>query len=649
VLSDIREKVKELSKLIVNLFIIIEDMKKILFAFALLLVAAGAQAGKTHPDVSSLPKTDFDAVTTQAHPRLLMSDAEMKTLRNNIRRSRDVKLLHNSILAHADKCAEDTLQLSYTLDESGTRLLDQSRYALERIFFCAYAWRMTGKDKYLTKVREDILTVCAFPDWHTSHFLDTGEMALAVAIGLDWCYGGLPPEVRDEAAAAMERFALSQYKGQWFATQVNNWNQVCYCGLVAAALAAYEWYPSVSRELLETAIADNRKAMQMYGPDGIYPEGYVYWSYGTGFETMLLEMLRGVYATDFGLSDAPGFMRTGTFMNYMVGTSGRCFSFSDSDEELCPLYAMWWFAARLSRPELLEWEIALLRSGKYLEEGDGRRFAVFSACMASKFRMPRKITAEGGEILFSGDGPAPLVLVRTGWKGSPEERYLAFKGGKASSSHGHMDAGSFVFDAYGMRWACDLGTQPYAPVENAFKKHNKSFWSMRQKSFRWKVFRLCNQAHNTLTVNAQQHNVKGEAKIFNILDTEEARGGTIDLTPVFEGQLSSAFRKIMLVDDNYLSVSDSLTALPDMPAEVEWRMVTDAAATVTPNGIALEQGGRSMLLSAASEDPSIGVEYKIWPADGTEEWDIPNPGKCIVGYSAVIPAGKTCTIHVSLQ
>ena len=172
---------------------------------------------------------------------------------------------------------------------------------------------------------------------------------------------------------------------------------------------------------------------------------------------------------------------------------------------------------------------------------------------------------------------------------------------------------------------------------------------MRQKSFRWKVFRLCNQAHNTLTVNAQQHNVKGEAKIFDIVDTDEARGGTIDLTQVFEGQLSSAFRKIMLVDDNYLSVSDSLTALPDMPAEVEWRMVTDAAATVTPNGIALEQGGRSMLLSASSDDSSIGVQYRIWPAAGEEEWDIPNPGKCIVGYSAAIPAGETCTIHVSLQ
>ena len=592
---------------------------------------------------------DWDTAIEKAHPRLLMSDADIKTLRKNICRNRDVALLHKSIITHADQCVADTLQLSYRLDASGTRLLEQSRYALERIFFCAYAWRMTGKDKYLSRVRGDILTVCAFPDWHTSHFLDTGEMAMAVAIGLDWCYRGLSPEVRDEAAAAMERFALGQYKGQWFATQVSNWNQVCYCGLVAAALAAYEWYPSVSRDLLESAIADNRKAMKMYGPDGIYPEGYVYWAYGTGFETMLLEMLSGVYGTDAGLSDAPGFMRTGTFMKYMVGTSLKCFSYSDSDEELYPLYAMWWFAARLSRPDLLDGEITLLRSGRYFPDRDWMRFAVFSACMASKFTMPRRVPKADGEKLFSGDGPGPVVLIRTGWKGSPEERYLAFKGGKASYNHGHMDAGSFVFDAFGMRWACDLGTQPYAPVEKAFQKYNKSFWSMKQTSFRWKVFRLGSKAHNTLTVNSRQHNVKGEAKIIDILDTDEVRGGTIDLTPVFAGQLSSAFRKIMLVDDDYLSVSDSLTALPDMPADIEWRMVTDAAATVTPKGILLEQGGRRMLLSTTSQDPSIGVEYKIWPAAGTEEWDIPNPGKCIVGYSTAIPAGKTCTFRVSLK
>lgn len=592
---------------------------------------------------------DWDTAIDKAHPRLLMNNAEMKTLRKNICRNSDVKLLHRAIIAHADFCVDDTVHLSYRLDESGTRLLEQSRYALERIFFCAYAWRMTGKDKYLSRVRDDILTVCAFPDWHTKHFLDTGEMALAVAIGLDWCYSGLPPEVRDEAAAAMERFALSCYKGQWFTTQEHNWNQVCYCGLAAAALAAYEWYPSVSRELLEDAAVDNRKAMKMYGPDGIYPEGYVYWSYGTGFETMLLEMIRGVYGTDTGLSDAPGFIRTGTFMKYMVGTSGKCFSYSDSDEELLPLYAMWWFAARQSRPDLLDGEISLLRSGRYFEDRDWMRFAVFSACMASKFRMPRRSIATEEAKLFSGDGPVPVVLIRTGWKGTPDERYLAFKGGMAYYNHGHMDAGSFVFDAFGMRWACDLGTQPYADVEKVLKNYGGSFWSRKQGSFRWKVFRLGNKAHNTLTVGSMQHNVKGEARIVDVMDTDKERGGMIDLSPVFEGQLSSAFRKILLVDDDYLSVSDSVTALPEAPADIEWRMVTDASATVTPKGILLEQGGYRMLLSATTDDPSISAEYKIWPAAGTEEWDIPNPGKCIVGYSTALPAGQTCTIRVLLK
>ena len=38
----------------VCIFYIIDSMKKILFAFASLLIAAGVQAQKTHPDISSL-------------------------------------------------------------------------------------------------------------------------------------------------------------------------------------------------------------------------------------------------------------------------------------------------------------------------------------------------------------------------------------------------------------------------------------------------------------------------------------------------------------------------------------------------------------------------------------------------------------------
>lgn len=597
--------------------------------------------------VSGTP--DWDRAMDLAHPRLFMNEAEKALLWKNIRTNSDVKLLHKSIIAHADECVNDTLQLSYRFDISGRRLLEQSRYALERIFFSAYAWRMTGKKKYLSRVREDILTVCAFPDWHTKHFLDTGEMALAVAIGLDWCYSALPSSVRDKAAATLERFALSKYKGQWFTSADNNWNQVCYCGLAAAAIAAYEWYPERSRELLASAVADNRKAMAMYGPDGVYPEGYVYWSYGTGFETMLLEMLRGVYGSDAALSDAPGFLESGTFMKYMAGTSSRSFNYSDGSDELCPLYAVWWFAARQSRPDLLESELALLREGKYFVDRDWMRFAVFPACMAAKFSLAGKKSAAADAKLWSGGGPVPVVLIRTGWNGSPKERYLAFKGGYASYNHGHMDAGSFVFDAFGLRWACDLGSQTYTNVEQALKAHNGNFWDKSQDSYRWRVFRLGNKAHNTLTVNGKNHCVDGRASIVDVVDTDAARGGTVDLTPVFGGELSSAKREILLVNDNSLSVSDFIVTLPDAPADIEWRMVTDASAKVTDKGILLSQGGYQMLLSAASDNPSVKPEYKIWPAVGPEPWDVPNPGKIIVGYSVAVPAGKSCSVTVTLK
>lgn len=621
--------------------------RSILVLFLLLLAVCASGKGTLGQDDSGTP--EWGIAAQKAHPRLLMSDTEMKMLRKNICRNRDVRLLHKSLLDHADFCVDDTLKITYTFDASGRRILDQSQAALERIFFCSYAWRMTGKDKYLSRVQETIMTVCAFPNWNTSHFLDTAEMALAVAIGLDWCYGALPADIRDLASATIERLALSQFRGQWFTKQKTNWNQVCYCGLTGAAIAVYERYPELCAELLTSAVTDNRKAMVMYEPDGVYPEGYIYWSYGTGFETMMLEMLEETYGTDAGLSDSPGFMRTGDFMKYMVGTSGKSFNFYDSDEEMCPLYAMWWFAAKLSQPDLLLNEISLIREGRYLEQGWGRRFAVFAACMASKFSFPKKIVAGPASALWYGDGKNPLVLIRTGWTGSPKERYLAFKGGKARNNHGHMDSGSFVFDAFGLRWACDLGVQEYAPMENSITARGGNLWNMSQKSLRWDVFRFSNYAHNTLTVNSQKHFAKGEAKIVSIVDTPEARGGTIDMTPVFSGQLSSASRTLLLMDGDYLSVADSVEALPDAAADIEWRMVTDARAYLTDKGILLEQAGYRMLLSAESENSSVCPAYKIWPAVGPGEWDDPNPGKCIVGYSLTLPAGTACTVKVTLR
>src|SRR5690606_12355158 len=66
-----------------------------------------------------------------------------------------------------------------------------------------------------------------------------------------------------------------------------------------------------------------------------------------------------------------------------------------------------------------------------------------------------------------------IAVLRTGWN-KTKDIYVGFKGGTASVSHGHMDAGSFVLDMDGVRWASELGMQQYNSLESAGLK----IWDM---------------------------------------------------------------------------------------------------------------------------------------------------------------------------
>ena len=97
----------------------------------------------------------------------------------------------------------------------------------------------------------------------------------------------------------------------------------------------------------------NPKAMVGYGPDGGYPEGFGYWGYGTSFQVMLIAALESAFGTDNGLSQAPGFMESARFMQYMTAPSGDCFCFSDSPVEAECNMMMFWFAGKAKDLSLL--------------------------------------------------------------------------------------------------------------------------------------------------------------------------------------------------------------------------------------------------------------------------------------------------------
>ncbi len=593
---------------------------------------------------------DLSKFAAMGHPRVLMNRADFDRLKSKALYDRfnnkTLYKLHRLLMNVADESVADNTVIVYQLDAAGKRILDKSQLALKRIGSCAYAYRMTGLKKYLDKAVSDMETVTAFSDWNQSrHFLDTSEMAFAVALGYDWLYYSLDYDLRVKARKAMLDNAVSNFHSHSATTSAGNWNQVCYGGTMAAAIAIYGKEKSNSGAIINECITNNGKVIkQIYDPDGVYPEGYSYWGYGTGYQAVIFTLLDTAFGTLFGMDNSAGLAKTPEWMLMMTGVGGLTYCFGDSTGSTAvPKMGMWWFAAHYNNPSLLRNEIGLLNDGGYTTTCDEiRLLPVAVACANDTDNLDSATSDTGSGInLYSGGGETPVVLVRSDWTDTDTDRYLGIKGGKANSSHGHMDAGSFVYDALGCRWSEDIQREAYARVENGLKAAGGSYWNMSQNSLRWKVWRLNNRAHSTLTINDSDHIVSGSATISETYDTDAGRGAKLDLSPVFSGQAQSVSRTFKIVDGKDLYITDEIAAKSDSDAAVEWRMMTKAAVAVSSDMETLTRNGKTLYLKVKVLDGSSSPAFTTWAAKGTNTWDTACDGCTVAGYTANVAKGTT--------
>lgn len=591
------------------------------------------------------------------HPRLFLTAGSFEDLTDKVTRERfsnkNLYKFNKTVIDLADSYLTRP-PIEYKLN--GKRLLDQSREALKRLFACSYAFKITGRPKYRDKVREDLATVCSFDDWHPDHWLDVGEMALGVAIAYDWLYYSLSLEERALIHRKLVDYCIASSQGQSFRTTIGNWNQVCYCGALAAAITLYEKDKAVCGKLISDLLADNRKAMSgIYSPDGNYAEGYDYWGYGTGFQVMILQMLKTAFGTMFDLDKVEGFNTSADYMLYMAGTCGKCFPYADGGTTTeRPNLAMWWFAANRNDASLLFNEMRLYDSGAYPDCAQSRLLP-FVPCIAKDMDLD-KVASKPSAILWSGNGNKPVLMVHTKWTFDESDVFFGIVGGYANTSHGHMDAGSFVFDAFGYRWSDDYTRPDYTAIEAALGNVGADFWNMKQASLRWDVFKMNNLSHSTISVmnatgsgkvHPSDHLVGSKGSKSTLVETwtsSSSPGGKINMTAAVSDGLESAVRSIRLVNGNTLEITDELTALVSGDAKIQWRMNTPASPTVAGSEIVLRQGFRSMGLSVVSDNskvtPVLGNFGKERPSDWTERnWDT-GLSNVMVGFSATIPAGQ---------
>ena len=511
------------------------------------------------------------------------------------------------------------------------------------MFYLSYSYCLTDDKKYLKRAESELNTVCNFPDWNPTHYLDVAEMTMAVAIAYDWLFYDLQVSTKSNIRKTILNYALKtseEEKYNRFLRMTSNWNQVCNAGLVFGALAIFENQQSESKQIIERALKNNPQSLAGYAPDGTYPEGAGYWSYGTSFEVMLIAALESALGSDNGLSQSPGFLKSAEYMLYVYGPTGLSFNYSDSGTSRSLSMAMFWFAKKQNNPDLLFEEKKMLNSEQYIENIANDR--LLPAVLAFVNDIDFSKVSPPSSKLWSGRGETPVVLVRTDWENS-NSIFLGVKGGSASISHSHLDAGSFVYDSEGLRWAMDFGMQSYLTLESK----GIDLWNKKQDSQRWDIFRISNFNHNTVTINNKKHNVEGKAFLIETINTDVEKGGKFDLTEIFKGEIKSEIRKVVLKNESYLEVEDKVTT-NDKEALLRWTMVTSSTVKIiNSNTIELTQKAKKKFLKVISPIP---FELKIWNSeDPGTDYDVKNPGTIMIGFESKIPANSESSFVVTLK
>lgn len=528
--------------------------------------------------------------------------------------------------------------------KEGKRLLGVSRTALYRINTLALAYRLYGNKTHLDRAIAEMRAVCAFKDWNPSHFLDVGEMTLAVAIGYDWLYNDMTEDIRKEIAAGLRRCGLDASRQPlWWIRAHNNWGQVCHAGILSGALALAEDDPADSARFVQRCIDKLPISMKALAPNGNYPEGPGYWNYGMEFNVAAMALLEGTLGSDFGLAAMQGFKETGAYLDLVTGPSGETFNYADGGPKRGTCYATWWFAKRFDRPDILP----------YFELGAYRRYVTVRRPFPRGFRGNRMFPLTlfwvqdvpagmkpNAPLVWDAQGPVPITVQRSSWD-DETAMFVGLKGGSPSAPHGHMDGGSFVLESEKVRWAVDIGAEGYYKIESL----GMSLWSNQQDADRWKIFRLGTSSHNVPMIDGCQQLVNGSAKVVEVKRDGAASVVTLDLSSLYTNATSVVRRGEMAASGRSYTLRDTFAGVRP-GGKIRWAMMTRAEPTIDGGKVVLRQGGKTITLVQS------GAQRRAWSVgdgQGPNTWDSPNTNCRQLMFTVLADAAGTADIAVNFS
>jgi len=538
------------------------------------------------------------------HPRILCTAETFERLKTLVKKDENAAKWYEVVKKTADKTLNEKPVKYEILD--GRTMLDVSRTVYNRMQHLGLMYQITGDVKYAKRGWLEMKAACRFPDWNAGrHFLDTAEMMMGVAIGYDWLYETLTVAQRKEIVNAIVNKGLMATKNAfykvgnyWWVTGNNNWTAVCNGGSMAAALVvADEVRGTICEEVFDNTLKSIRYILDTYIPEGANQEGVGYWTYQTAYLVNMLASMDSALGTDYGLFNAPGVPDSAHYAMYMVGPKG---SFNLNDDGVgyfnCP--EMFWYANKLNDSSIAEHRINTLKTN-----APTPRDLIF---------YNPDIMSDDNELsldkLYSAAGTAVL---RSSWEDNGI--FFGLHGGDNNVPHAHLDAGTFVFDMLGERWADDIGKDNYfLPGYNDFTYA------------RWTYYALKAEGHNTLMINPSKETdqvVKSVSTFERIEGTEKEAVAVVDLKPAYEKKVNKLQRGVKLFNNRQnILIQDEISC--KSASEIYWFMHTSAKITISEDGKSaiLEKNGKQIWAGLQADNDARFIELAAKPLPSS-----PNP------------------------
>ena len=412
---------------------------------------------------------------------------------------------------------------------------------VDRIYTLCLLYRLDGKRSRLERAVKELRTAASLKDWNPSHFVDVADMTQAFAIGYDWLYADLSEEERALIRTALIQKGLEPGLAAY--QSPGSWATNRYGWNLASNAGLVLGALAVAEEEPEKAAAVLKGAFESIpkAMSSYGPDGG--WTEGASFWANATHSAAVILASlESALGRDFGFSSQPGFSK-----TGRFRIYSASpalaSEDVSDEPAMFWLAKRFQQPSYSWQQTKLVERAR-------------AADPLNLIWLQRELKPPQGPQwpLDSVFPSVQYVSLRSAWD-DPNALFLAVK----------ATSGNFMFDAGGVRWATER--------------------------------------HNTVTIDGENQDLRGEARITRREFGPDASWVQFDLTHTYPGRVRNMQRRIGMLNRQAILVQDTIQA--DQPVDALWGLTTDADIVFNGNTASLTKGGWT--LDAEIQSPRHAV------------------------------------------